>query len=262
MENIRNERRSAGLAAQLAVEHQKIKYRKVWLVPAGVLLMQFLWAAWTFQEADAQRLAQGYSYLFYEMPILNVILMPVLIAVITSRLCDAEVKGDTFKLLFTMQRSGSLYDCKLIFGLRYIFFAVMLQMVMIVGVGKIFGITEKLNYKMAAVYCLTTFIVNVVILIVQQFLSLISTNQILPLSVGLAGAFLGLFSMFFPTSVQKLVLWGYYAIFMPVQMNYNAADKTMSFSGLPFQTGTLIGFIIAGVLIYAVTKKIFIKREV
>lgn len=262
MGNIRNERKRAGLAAQLAVEKQKVKYRRIWVIAAGVLLTQFLWAAWTFQKADAQRLAQGYSYLFYQMPVLNAILMPVLIAVIASRLCDAETKGDTFKLLFTMQKSGTFYDCKLIFGIRYMFMAVVLQLVIILLIGKIFGFTEKLDYGTAVIYCLVTLIVNIVILLVQQFLSLISSNQILPLSAGLAGGFLGLFSMFFPPAVQKLVLWGYYAICMPIKMNYNEADRVMSFSKIPFQAGTLIGFIIAGGLIYAATKYMFMKKEV
>lgn len=256
------ERKNVGFAAQLEAEHKKVKYRKIWLVVLAGIMIQFLWSAWTFQKADDRLLAQGYSYLLYELPLLNAIFMPVLMSVIASRLCDAEVKGDTFKLLYTMQKSGSLYDCKLIFGIRYILLIIVLQTVMIIVNGRIFQFTEELDIQMLVIHCISLLIVNTVVLTIQQFLSLAAENQILPLCVGLAGAFLGLFSMFFPKALQMFVLWGYYAMFMPLQMNYDPKTRLMSFSKTPVNLLLMVLFTCVGVLIYAGTRYLFVKREV
>lgn len=255
-------KKNTGFLMQLTVEQKKVKYRKVWLIAVGVVFLQFIWSVWTFRQADERLLAQGYRYLLYEMPVLNAVFMPVLMAVIASRLCDAEVKGDTFKLLFTMQKSGTLFDCKLVFGIRYVLLVVLLQALMIVANGTIFGFTETIDYKLLFIYCAATFTVNVVVLIVQQFLSLTAQNQILPLCVGLAGSFLGLFSLFFPRALQMLILWGYYAMFMPLEMNYDKASRAMSFSDTPLKSGLMFAFAAAGVFLYAGTKYLFVRREV
>ncbi|MEI3249092.1 MAG: hypothetical protein V8R95_01415 [Faecalibacterium sp.] len=47
--------------------------------------------------ADPGELANGYSALLYSIPVIEAILMPVLMAVLASRLWDMEVKGSTAK---------------------------------------------------------------------------------------------------------------------------------------------------------------------
>ncbi len=47
----------------------------------------------------ADELASAYSALFYSLPIINTILMPLAMAILASRLRDVEVKGCTPKLL-------------------------------------------------------------------------------------------------------------------------------------------------------------------
>lgn len=254
--------KKTGFFMQLSVEQKKVKYRKIWMIAVGVVFLQFIWSAWTFGKADERLLSQGYRYLLYEMPVLNAVFMPVLMAVIASRLCDAEVKGDTFKLLFTMQKSGTLFDCKLVFGIRYVLLVVFLQAVMIIADGIVFDFTETMDIKLLLIYCAATFIVNVVVLVVQQFLSLTAQNQILPLCVGLAGSFLGLFSLFFPRAIQMFVLWGYYAMFMPLEMHYDKAARVMSFSDTPLNLGLMLAFAAAGVILYAGMKYLFVRREV
>lgn len=61
--------------------------------------------------------ANAYSALFYGVPIINTILLPVLMAVLASRLWDVEVKGYTAKLLYTLQSRRSLFFGKAVFGL-------------------------------------------------------------------------------------------------------------------------------------------------
>ena len=85
------------------VELYKGRHRKLGLVIAGFLLILLVWASYTHSDMSAYDRAQGYKNLFFEIPIMNCILMPIMLAVIASRLCDMEIKGDTFKLLYTLE---------------------------------------------------------------------------------------------------------------------------------------------------------------
>ncbi len=49
-------------------------------------------------------IANGYSALLYSLPVIEAILMPVMMAVLASRLWDMEIKGSTAKLLYTLQK--------------------------------------------------------------------------------------------------------------------------------------------------------------
>ena len=50
--------------------------------------------------SDPGELANGYSALLYSIPVIEAILMPVLMAVLASRLWEIEVKGSTLAFYF------------------------------------------------------------------------------------------------------------------------------------------------------------------
>lgn len=76
----------------------------------------YLWLGSTAPTGQDE-LANAYSALFFGAPIINTILLPVLMAVLASRLWDVEVKGYTAKLLYTLQSRRSLFFGKAVFGL-------------------------------------------------------------------------------------------------------------------------------------------------
>ena len=121
----------------------------------------------------------------------------------------------------------------------------------------------SLKISLYLLYLLVTFTVSAVILCIQQFLSLISENQLLPLGVGLAGCFLVLFSMFFPAPVARLVLWGYYALFSCVGMNWGSEiNKILGYYEIPFPPVSFLLFLASGAVLYLVCRAIIIKKEV
>ena len=93
--------------------------------------------------------------------------------------------------------------------------------------------TQKLPLPLVFLHVGTTTLVSLVLLTLQHFLSLMSSNQILPLLVGLIGSFLGLFSMFFPPAAARFVLWGYFSAFTPFGMDYDSRTRVMSFYKIP-----------------------------
>ena len=98
----------------LFVELKKGRHKRLWLVPLVFLIVLFLWSAYTYQNAATEDLAAGYTKMFYQLPLMNTMLMPVLLSVLASRLCDMEIKGQTLKLLYTLQQKGSFYDLKFV----------------------------------------------------------------------------------------------------------------------------------------------------
>src|SRR5699024_10978131 len=89
---------------QMRAEKLKARNKKAVLVPLGFLAFDFLWSIWQVSSMDPGELPVGYMMFFYQLPTMNVILLPLMISVIASRICDMEVKGDTMKLLFTLQK--------------------------------------------------------------------------------------------------------------------------------------------------------------
>lgn len=257
MKKIRN-----GISSSLAAEQQKQRRRRIWLVPLGFLVILFLWVSVNRRSFTAEDLAMGYSYILYQLPLLNVVLLPVMTAVIASRLCDMEIKGNTLKQLYTLQKRSSFYDWKFIHELKYLLAFTIGEGIMIPLMGAFCHFTQKLPLPLVFLHVGTTTLVSLVLLTLQHFLSLMSSNQILPLLVGLIGSFLGLFSMFFPPAAARFVLWGYFSAFTPFGMDYDSRTRVMSFYKIPFPVETFVLFILFGLFFFVICRTVFLKKEV
>ena len=92
----------------LHAELQKARRRHDLLICLAVPVVVYLWAG-AAAPTGADELANAYSALLFALPVLNAILMPIVMALIASRLWDMEVKGSTTKLLYTLQSRRSLF---------------------------------------------------------------------------------------------------------------------------------------------------------
>lgn len=247
---------------QMHAERLKARHKKTLLIPLGFLSFQILWAVWQVASMDSGEFSTGYMMFFYQLPPMNAIMLPLMLSVIASRICDMEVKGDTMKILFTLQKRTGFFDCKYLTCLKYLLVFVIGQGFMLPVLGTVYHF-GPMKLSLYLLYLAVTLTVSAVILCIQQFLSLISENQLLPLGVGLAGCFLGLFSMFFPAPVAKLVLWGYYSVFACVGMNWDSeTNEILGYYTIPFPVLSFILFLAAGVLIYLICRTIIQKKEV
>lgn len=246
---------------QFYAESKKLRHTKALVIPLSFLGFWLLWMLWQISSMKPEDIIVGYPMFFYHLPVMNVILLPPMISVIASRVCDMEVKGDTRKLLYTLQKQGTFFDCKYLNCFRYLllFFFGQSALLMILGSINRFG---GFRFQDLFLYLLASLTVGSVILVIQQTLSLMSENQLLPLGIGLAGSFLGLFSMFFPVSVAKLVLWGYFAVFSTVGMNWDKDTKIIDFYQIPFPTTTFILFLAFGICIFLICRTIVTQKEV
>lgn len=245
----------------LTMEFLKIRRRGVWLIVAALIFVQILWSFWAFRSMDARDLSQGWTYCLYLFPLLNSIMMPVIAAVVASRLCDVEHKGQALKLLETVMPAGRLFDAKFFCGALYMLVTAALQLLVIVIAGYAKGFAGDAPLAMLGYYLLFTTAVNLTILLLQQVLSLLFVNQMVPLTVGLIGGLAGLFIMFFPQSFARLLLWGYYGVLMFVGMDWDRATRTTDLYYVPIDWFGFIALAVMFCAIYIIGRALFVRKE-
>ena len=246
---------------EFLVEYKKQHHLYVWLIPVAFLVVLFLWGAAGQQNLSDYDLAQGYSYLLCQTPVLNCILMPIMLAVISSRICDIECKGQTWNLLFTLQKRGRFYDRKFLTELLYLLFFCLGEIAMFLLYGALLGYTEPLPKILFLRHFAATVLAGSAVLTLQHILSLLSANQIIPLLTGLAGSFIGLFSEFFPYALARLVLWNYFGAFAPYSKSWNETDTEIQLIARTFSTVHFICFMVFTLLFYILCRYIFIKQK-
>ena len=83
----------------LKLEFFKCRRRKIVLVCAAVLAAELLWfGAYLARQGEAD-LRQGWMLLFYNLALVDAIVLPISVATLASRNCELEHKGATLKLL-------------------------------------------------------------------------------------------------------------------------------------------------------------------
>ena len=246
----------------LSVEWTKTRHRRLWLPVAALVAMQGLWLAWAVRGMDAAEAAQGYLGCLYQLPMMNAIVMPVAAAVLVSRLCDMEHRGDTFKQLFTMQPAHGLFDAKLVLGGAWLLAAVVGQLAAIRLVGSWKGFTDALTTGDVLCYLGGQFLVSLFLALLLQVLALRFKNQFVPLAAGLILGFLGLMSMFFPPAVMRLSPAAYYGLLSNVRMVWDPDTRVVTYFRQPFSWSDLSLLLAATAVLYGWGRRDFGNREV
>ena len=245
----------------LGVEFQKTRHRKMGWVIFALLAAQAAWSLWSSTYLDAEDLKQGWMYILFQFPLLDSLMMPVIIAVVASRLCDVEHKGQTFRLIHTLMPAGSLFDAKFLSGTVYLLAAAAFQLIIMLAAGILRGFEGEIPWLMLAAYFLLSSAVNLTLLVLQQSLSLLFSNQIITFTVGLIGAFFGLFSLYFPPGLQNIAPWGYYGVLMLVHMDWDPATRISNYYWSPLDWGGLIMLAVMFMVIYLTGRRLFVRKE-
>lgn len=245
----------------IALEFFKTRRRKVWIIVAAMVFVQMLWSMWGVGRMDARELSQGWMFFLYKLPLLNSIMMPVVAAVVASRLCDVEHKGQTLKLLNTVMPAGRLFAAKFVCGALYLLAAALLQVVFMLVIGYAAGFEGSPPAGKLLLYLFFTMAVTLTILLLQQILSLTFVNQMISLSVGLIGGLAGLFTMFFPQGLEKLLLWGYYGVLMQVGMDWDPGTRIMDLYYTPVDWGGFIALAVLFCALYLIGRALFVRKE-
>lgn len=246
---------------EMRAELAKTRYRKIWLSIAGVMGMELLWCFWIFSRAEGMELSSGYYYGFMEFGVMNSIFFPVILAVAASRVWDTEHKGGAWKILETLETKDAIYRCKFLLGAIYCLAITVTQIIFLIALSRIFHFKQELPADHMIWFGVSIFAVSLAIYLIQQILSMYYENQIIPLAVGLLGAFGGLFSNFLPSQIQRLAVWGYYGMLRSVNLDWDRDTRTITLYERPMDYGFLIFVFLLAAALYWSGKKLFLRKE-
>lgn len=246
----------------LRLEFYKCRRRKIFLVGLALMVAQVCWVGVSIMHMDGEDLRQGWLWLRYQLAMLDSIMLPLVTAVICSRSCEIEHKGSTLKLLETLTTPSRLYNAKLLWGALMLAGLMLLRSALFVGVGYYKNFGGAIPWADYGRFTLVSWGVSMMLYLLQQGLSLRFVNQAVPLIVGLAGSFLGLMALFFPTGVQRLLPWSYYGLLSAVRMEWNGETKVTAFFGTQPSALDIGCFVLWMLLFFVVGRTLFVRREV
>lgn len=217
----------------LRAELRKSRRRHHSLVAVCISLFVLLWSTQT-DASDAERIAVGYSALFYAVPVMNTVVMPLGTAVIASRIWDIEVKENNCRLLLTLQSRGALFRSKTLLGLFQILLICAVEGAGLLVLGRLSGYTEILDWTQLGWLMLCTFAVNTMLFFLWLLLSIRFASQVLALSAGMVGSLSGLFAAFMPQWISQLMPWGYYIPLSAMGMDWNRVTREARYVPIPY----------------------------
>lgn len=240
------------------------KWRRRYL-PLMIVLFLSVEIAWAFMSAtisiSRNPESAGWDSVIMTLASMNGLFFPIMAAVVVSRICDMEHKGNTWKLLMTASVKRSwVYATKYIGACLLLLFAVLLQTFAIVGFGVLSGFLEPIPFVLLLKFLGGTMLTSMVVIALQQWVSLALKNQSFSLCLGMIGGFIGLTSELFPTTISRLFIWSYYARMSPVTYNY--VDDSMAFVTREIGAGMPITVLLIGVGIYMVGNIHVSRKEV
>lgn len=246
----------------LYIEHKKNKHKKIGLTVLALLFMQFMWAFGVSGRLSDAIFESGRLYYLGQFPVLNTIMLPFIVSILASRLCDYEHKGQTFKMLQTIITPEKVFDSKIVTGAIYIFFMTILQIGIIVLIGQVRHFPGTIDPMLYVYHGLFTFTVSFTIYVFQQSLSLLFPNQMISMAIGLLTSFIGLLSLFFSKKIGQFILWSYFGLLNFVEMQM--VDGMGKVSGLIVTKMNWTSFgvlLVMLVAIYATGRYFYIRKE-
>ena len=237
----------AAFRAELQKAHHRHDLALCLLIPGIVVL----WVG-GLAPADPEELAKGYSALLYSLPVIEAILMPVMMAVLASRLWDMEIKGNTSKLLYTLQSRRSLFAGKAVFGVLEVLLVTVLELACVPMLGRVHGYTEAFPTGQLVYLFVCTLAVDAMLFFGEFLLMLWVGNPLPALCVGIVGALVGLFSAFMPPLASYFVPFGYYIPLSAYEVaNWDKATHTVTYGTRPFNWGLLAFTLALGAVLFA-----------
>ena len=227
------------LSKHLLIETKKHKRRHNLLLFLGIILLEMLFLYGNYHNEKG--LTDGWMILFYNMPIMNSLFLPVLISTFASRLMDIEHRGEMLKCIYTFTSPQQLFAVKAIYGLLSLCLLVASQCISILFMAKILAFPLDFPVGYLLYYGINTLFSCSMLFLLHLTLSYFFRNQAVSVSVGLIGSFLGLFSAYLPPSTfQKLLPWSTFLNGLFIQMDWNRETRDVKWLLVDFHCASVI----------------------
>lgn len=245
----------------LILEFNKLKRRKIPLTIFMLLAAQFAWGLGGSMSHIRNGSDDGWAYIVYFYATINSLFMPILIAVLASRISDLEHKGSTFKMLLTQIPAQKLYLSKFLCCVVFVIITALGQMAAITLTGFMAHLPEAYPIKLILFHGLGTLTASIPIIALQLGISMLVVNQMFALTAGLAGGFIGIMSMLFPAGISKLFLWSYYASLSALAPKIIDNARMIVLINYSVDIGSVAVVLISGIILYLSGSIIFSKKE-
>lgn len=234
----------------LSLEYFKIRRKKIWVMLTLFLSAEMIWASMSMSISISRSAANAsWEALIFSISSMNGLFLPIISAIVVSRLCDMEHKGSTWKMLMTTNIGRNhVYAAKYICANSLILYGIVAQAVFIVGFGLFKNISGPLPVSLLIQFIAGTLLTTLTITALQQWLSLAVKNQAFSLCLGMLGGFIGTTSSLFPSAIRHWFIWSYYMDLSPVTYIYRASSGTYVTGTMPL--GLLIVSIVTTVIFY------------
>lgn len=194
--------------------------------------------------------AEPWAGLLLSYTMMAAMTSPILTAVLASRQTDIEHSGVGWTLAATAGHTpGALCRAKLASLAILLLPAVLVQTLLVIGIGLLVGIQVPLEVAPWAGYTLLLYLVDVAFCALHIWLAARMENQLISVGVGMLGAFPAVFSLLLPAGITKAIPWGYYAVISHVGQR----DRELSYVTAPYSW--VAGFLLLVALVFALATR-------
>ena len=242
-------------------EYQKTRRRYLMLFVLAMSAVQLACALSGKLSEDA--VAKGWHMLLYQMPLINVLMLPVTAMLVSSRLGDLEHKNGMLRQLCCMADKGKLFDAKLFYGFGMMTVGIVIQWCLIIADGFFrhhFG--GNFLWREYLLLLLFTLAPTAAVYVLQHTIAMCSTKPAVPYAVGVIGEFLGVLSLFLPYQwFSEITPWGYYGALILMGSDYDRATRISTYYYREVNWSGFVNIIAITIAIYIIGKAAFCKKE-
>lgn len=245
-------------------ECKKIKGRLASILSAALALL-LLWSAYIMLHGDNSDIRGfEYTYMTTSFITLNSIFLPTLISVAASRLMDVENKGNTYKLLCTLQPKAGILNAKLLLAALSFLLFLALEWIGIFVLGQLGQFTQAFPFREYVLLFGAAFLTTLLLLLFQLSLSLRLENQLYPLFIGLLGSFASVFSMFIPldSPLLNLIPWSYFGLGATSLIHYDRSAGRIFCTPLALRPAGWLMLCLFLISAYALLRRSFLRKDV
>lgn len=241
----------------LSLELYKLKRQR--LIIAVVLLLAIEFLLLRFSIVRSLSTTTDGRLVIFDLAFYNTMFLPMLCTVIASTIIDIERSGHMLTNLLTIMGRSQLYWIKLIISTLLLACIVCIHALISYFIAGHYFSPNPFTLPQLAFYALSTFAVSLLILLIVQMITLISSSQFIANISGALLTLLGLFGILIPPGFSRFIPSAYYALCSPVGIGFS--EHGAVYQTLPWAWFELSIVIVAIVVLSVVSIRYASTRE-
>ncbi|WP_081392066.1 ABC transporter permease [Actinomyces naeslundii] len=257
----RSTRTAPGFLRSVGVELLKMRRLRVLLITVLLVIASVAMSSIDlFSQSKIHSLAdpaaKPWASLLLAMVLFNALTQPIFVAVLASRQTDIEHSGAGWNLASASGLTpGALCRVKLAALTLLIVPAAVIQSVALIAVARMVGLSLPLDVGPWVTYTLLLALVNTAMCAYHLWLAAVVENQLVVMSAGLLGGFIGVYMLLSPPMLARLLPWGYYAVITPAKVSMVDGHGVHEYVQVPM--GWIVGFLVLTAVIFtAATRRL------